>query len=258
MNESEALNWTSIVLFVAVGFLAQIVDGALGMAYKATTSAVLLSLGLPPAVVSGSVHAASSFTSFASGLAHWHLGNVDRKLMLRLLVPGTIGGASGAFILTGIPGVLLRPWISAYLMLLGAFILWRAIRVPRKSASGEPRGVAPLGFVGGLCDAVGGGGWGPIVTTTLIGNGVAPRAAIGSVNAAECFVSVTIAGTLLATVGLSMWPIIAALVAGGLVAAPLAALATKHLDERLLMVGLGLVILLISGRTLIQVLACPV
>ncbi|MEQ1696034.1 MAG: sulfite exporter TauE/SafE family protein [Hyphomicrobiaceae bacterium] len=251
MIDGGTLTWNYIAFFFAVGFLAQIVDGALGMAYKVTTSAVLLGLGLPPAVVSGSVHAASSFTSFASGLAHWHLGNVDRKLMLRLLVPGAIGGACGAFLLSSIPGALLKPWISAYLMGLGGYILWRAMQGPRKSVAGVPRGVVPLGFAGGLCDAVGGGGWGPIVTTTLVGNGVSPRFAIGSANAAECFVTITIAGTLLATVGLSMWPIIAALVAGGLVAAPLAALATKHLDEKILMIALGLVILLISGRTLV-------
>lgn len=254
MIDGETLAWSHILFFVAVGFLAQVVDGALGMAYKVTTSAVLLSMGLPPAVVSGSVHAASTVTSFAAGLAHWHLGNVDRQLMLRLLVPGVIGGACGAFVLSSLSGELLRPWISAYLMLLAGFILWRAIRAARKSISRTPSGVVPLGFVGGLCDAVGGGGWGPIVTTTLVGRGVAPRAAIGSVNAAECFVTLTIAGTLLATIGLSMWPIIASLVAGGLIAAPLAALATKYLHERILMIGLGLVILLISGRTLLQAL----
>lgn len=253
MMDVESLAWSEIALLVAVGFLAQIVDGSLGMAYKVATSTVLLSLGLSPPVVSGSVHAASSFTSCASGLAHLHLGNIDRKLMLRLVVPGAIGGACGAFALSNIAGELLRPWISTYLMLLGGFILWRAIQ-PRKSIPGLPRGVAPLGFVGGICDAIGGGGWGPIVTTTLVSNGVSPRFAIGSVNAAESFVTVTIAGTLLATVGHSMWPVIAALVAGGLVAAPFAAIVTKHLDEKILMVALGLVIFLISGRTLVQAL----
>jgi len=254
MIDGENLTWSYIALFVVVGFCAQIIDGALGMAYKVATSAVLLGLGLPPAIVSGSVHAASSFTSLASGLAHWHLGNVDRGLMLRLLIPGAIGGAIGAFVLSKVSGEILRPWISTYLMLLACYILWRAFKAAPKLNSPIPKGVVPLGFVGGLCDAIGGGGWGPIVTTTLVSHGVPPRFAIGSANAAECIVTMTIAGTLFATIGLSMWPIIAALVTGGLIAAPFAALATKHLDEQILMTLLGIVILLISGRTLFQVL----
>ncbi|MEW5964039.1 MAG: sulfite exporter TauE/SafE family protein [Pseudomonadota bacterium] len=255
MTELEALVWTEILLFVVIGFVAQLVDGALGMAYKVTTSSVLLSFGLPPATVSGSVHAAGTFTSVASGLAHWRVGNIDRRLMLRLLVPGMIGGAIGGLVLVGVSGTVLRPWISAYLMLIGGYILWKALRVRITTSGARSAAAVPLGFFGGLLDAIGGGGWGPIVTTTLVGHGVAPRTAIGSVNAAEFFVTVTIAGTLLVTVGISPWPIIAALVVGGVVAAPVAALNTRYLPERVLMVALATVILLLSGRTLLLALS---
>lgn len=256
MIDADAGTWSQIALFVAVGFLAQIVDGALGMAYKIITSAVLLSLGLPPAAVSASVHAAGTFTSVASGLAHWKLGNVDRKLMLRLLVPGAIGGFLGAMVLAKVAGSVLRPWISGYLILMGAYILWRALKTPaRIESTGIPRATPAVGFLGGFFDAVGGGGWGPIVTTTLLGSGIPPRAAIGSVNAAEFFVTIVIAGTLLGTVGISLWPIIAALVTGGMIAAPFAALLTRHMHERTLMVAVAAVILLVSGRTLLSVLS---
>lgn len=256
MIDTDDLAWTEILLFVAVGFAAQLVDGALGMAYKVTTSSILLSMGLPPATVSGSVHAAGTFTSVASGLAHWRVGNIDRRLMLRLVIPGMIGGVIGALVLANVSGTALRPWVSAYLMLIGGYILWRALRVTVAASHPPPASSAtPLGFFGGLLDAIGGGGWGPIVTTTLVGHGVAARTAIGSVNAAEFFVTVTIAGTLLATVGISLWPIIGALVAGGIVAAPFAALTTKHLPERVLLLALACVILFLSGRTLIAALS---
>lgn len=254
MTEVDTVTWTNVAMFVAVGFLAQMVDGALGMAYKVATSAVLLSMGFAPATVSGSVHTAGTFTSVASALAHWRVGNVDRRLLRSLLIPGVLGGAIGALVLSSVPGSLLRPWISAYLMLMGAYILCRAIRRRASTAHAIPASTPQLGFVGGLCDAIGGGGWGPIVTTTLVGNGVAPRAAIGSANAAEFFVTVTIAGTLLTTVGISLWPIIAALVVGGIVAAPFAALVAKYLPERLLMYALAGVIIILSGRTLVLAL----
>lgn len=246
--------WDEILLYIAVGFAAQMIDGAIGMAYGVTASSVLLSAGVLPATASACVHAAEVFTTGASGIAHWRLGNVDRRLVLRLMVPGMIGGAIGAYILASVPGEMFRPWISGYLLLLGLLILWKAFR-PRSTTIAPLKGVAPLGFFGGLLDAVGGGGWGPLVTSTLLGNGAAPRTVIGSVNVAEFFVTLTISATFVATIGLSLWPIVAGLVIGGVIAAPFAALATKHLPDRVLMVIVGVVVVTLSCRTILKAVA---
>ena len=246
--------WDDILLYVIIGFVAQMIDGALGMAYGVTASSVLLSLGIPPATASACVHAAETFTTGASGLAHWRFGNVDRKLLVRLAIPGMIGGAIGAYALTELPGEALKPFISAYLLLLGVFIVWKALAV-RPLEAPQPRAVAPLGFFGGVVDAIGGGGWGPIVTSTLLGQGTPPRYAIGSVNMAEFFVTLTISTTFFLTVGLSLWPIIAGLIIGGVIAAPFAAVATKHIPDQVLMLLVGCVVVLLSLRTIVMVLA---
>ena len=246
--------WDDILLYVIIGFVAQMIDGALGMAYGVTASSVLLSLGIPPATASACVHAAETFTTGASGIAHWRFGNVDRKLLVRLAIPGMIGGAIGAYALTELPGEALKPFISAYLLLLGVFIVWKALAV-RPLEAPQPRAVAPLGFFGGVVDAIGGGGWGPIVTSTLLGQGTPPRYAIGSVNMAEFFVTLTISTTFFLTVGLSLWPIIAGLVIGGVIAAPFAAVATKHIPDQVLMLLVGCVVVLLSLRTIVMVLA---
>lgn len=238
-----------ILLYVIIGFVAQMIDGAIGMAYGVTASSVLLSAGVPPATASACVHAAETFTTGASGLAHWKLGNVDRKLLWRLAVPGMIGGAIGAYALSEFDGDTLKPFISAYLLLLGVVIIWKAL-VRRPLESPQPRSVAPLGFAGGLLDAMGGGGWGPIVTSSLLGQGATPRYAIGSVNLAEFFVTLTISTTFFLTVGLSLWPIIAGLVVGGVIAAPFAALAAKHIPAKTLMLVVGCVVIGLSLRTL--------
>ncbi|HJZ42866.1 MAG TPA: sulfite exporter TauE/SafE family protein [Hyphomicrobiaceae bacterium] len=245
--------WDEFLLFVAVGLAAQMVDGAIGMAYGVTSSSVLLSVGVPPATASAAVHAAETFTTGVSGAAHWRLGNIDRSLIWRLAVPGMIGGAIGAYVLTAIPGEVIRPYVSGYLLLLGLFILWKASSA-RPAAAPPPSRVAPLGFAGGLLDAIGGGGWGPIVTSTLLGQGATPRYAIGSVNLAEFFVTLTISATFLLTVGLALWPIIAGLVVGGVLAAPFAALVTRHLPDRVLMTLVGCVVVILSVRGLLRAL----
>jgi uncharacterized membrane protein YfcA len=242
--------WEDIILFTAVGFAAQLIDGALGMAYGLSATTVLLSLGTTPAMASASVHTAEVFTTAASGMAHWRLGNVDRKLVVRLAIPGMIGGAIGAYLLANLPGEAMRPAVAVYLLGMGILIVWRAVRRPFRSEA--PRHVIPLGLFGGFVDAVGGGGWGPLVATTLVGRGAVPRMAIGSVNLAEFFVTVTVSGTFLATVGLDLIPIIAGLVLGGVVAAPFAALATRHIPDRPLMLLVGAVIVLLSLRELVR------
>jgi uncharacterized membrane protein YfcA len=214
---------------------------------------VLLSLGVPPATASACVHAAETFTTGASGIAHWRLGNVDKKLLLRLAIPGMIGGAIGAYALSELPGEVFKPYISAYLLLLGVFIVWKALEV-RPVKVPEPRAVAPLGLFGGALDAMG-GGWGPIVTSTLLGQGTTPRYAIGSVNLAEFFVTLTISTSFFLTVGLSLWPIITGLIIGGVIAAPFAAFATKHIPDKALMLIVGCVVVLLSLRTIVVTLA---
>lgn len=245
--------WDDILLFVAIGFAAQIIDGAIGMAYGVTSTSVLLSFGVPPATASACVHAAETFTTGASGAAHWRLGNIDRGLVWRIAVPGMIGGALGAYVLTNLPGDAVRPFINAYLLLLGVFILWKALATTPRTGP-PPRAVAPLGFAGGLLDSIGGGGWGPIVTSTLLGQGTTPRYAIGSVNLAEFFVTATISATFLLTIGLDLWPIIAGLVIGGVLAAPFAAVVTKHLPDRVLMVLVGCVVVILSVRGIVMAL----
>jgi uncharacterized membrane protein YfcA len=214
----------------------------------------MLSLGIPPATASACVHAAETFTTAASGASHWRLGNVDRKLLVRLALPGMVGGAIGAYLLTELPGDTIKPFINAYLLLVGLLIVWKALAA-RKSSGPPTAGVAPLGFVGGLLDSIGGGGWGPIVTSTLIGQGTTPRFAIGTVNLAEFFVTFTISATFVLTIGLELWPIIIGLIVGGVIAAPFAALAAKHMPDTALMVIVGCVVVILSLRGILIALS---
>jgi hypothetical protein len=237
-----------ILLFAAVGFLAQMVDGATGMAYGLTGTAALVAFGTPPAVASASVHAAEVFTTGASGLAHWRLGNLDPRLVARLAVPGVAGGVAGALLAAAMPLDVIRPLVGAYLLAMGLLILWRALRPPTPPAA--VRRLVPLGLAGGFLDAVGGGGWGPIVASALIGRGGVPLVAIGSTAAAEFFVTSAITAAFLATIGLDLWPVILGLVLGGVLAAPLAAWLARRLPPRALMGVVGAVLILISARTL--------
>jgi uncharacterized protein len=239
-----------ILLFIAIGFAAQMVDGAIGMAYGIVATSVLMSFGVPPATASAAVHAAEVFTTAASGTAHWRMGNVDRKLMVRLAIPGMIGGACGAYILATVPGDRIRPVVSAYLLVMGIIIVWRAVS-KKKGDQKAPKNVGLLGLVGGFLDAIGGGGWGAMVTTTLIGRGMSARFAIGSANVAEFFVTATVTATFVATVGISLWPVITGLVIGGMVAAPFAAYATKYLPDQPVMILVGVVVILLSLRSLL-------
>lgn len=239
------------VLFVAVGFAAQLVDGAIGMAYGLSGTTVMLSFGIPPATASASVHAAEVLTAGISGFSHRRLGNVDWAFVSRLALPGIAGGAIGAYLLTTIPGETIAPFVHAYLLGMEAWILWKALR-RRATVAEPPRWIAPLGSGGGFLDAIGGGGWGPMVTSTLLGHGTTPRFAIGSVNFTEFFVTATISVTFLGTIGLELWPIIAGLILGGVLAAPLAAYAAYKIPDQPLMIVVGSVIALLSLRGLIQ------
>jgi uncharacterized protein len=238
---------------VAVGLLAQTVDGALGMAYGITSTSFLLAAGTSPAVASASVHIAEVFTTGISGVAHIKLGNVDRKLFLRLLIPGMLGAVSGAWVVSSIDGAVIKPYVAGYLLIMGLYIISKVFRTI-KTHGGEPRHVAKLGLVGGFVDAVGGGGWGPVVTTTLVGKGHNPRTTIGSVNLAEFFLTFVSAMVFAVLVDEGPWPTVAGLVVGGLFAAPFAAVLTRMLPTRGLLILVGTVISLISFFNIYQAL----
>lgn len=247
---SDKMFWSAI----AVGFLAQAIDGALGMAYGITSTTFLLSTGASPAMASASVHIAEVFTSGVSGVSHAKLGNVDKKLFLRLLVPGIIGAVLGVIVVTQIDGNIMKPFISAYLLIMGVYVLskaWRKIAL-RKT---EPRHVGKLALFGGFVDSAGGGGWGPVVTTTLVGTGSNPRTTIGSVNFAEFFLALAGAASFTLLLGTGVWVLVLGLVIGGLFAAPFAALLVKKLNARVLMALVGTLIIIVSTFNLYKALA---
>jgi len=231
--------------FVLVGLGAQLIDGALGMAFGLLSSSILLGLGLPPAAVSASVHTAEVFTTGASGVSHLVMRNVDRRLFFRLAIPGMVGGATGAYLLTRLPGELVRPFVYAYLLVLAVVILLRAFG--RLVPQGEVRRVPVLGFVAGLLDATGGGGWGPIATSTLLARGGKARHTIGTVNAAEFLVTLVVSVTFLLTMGFQHLQIVAGLLVGGMIAAPLAAMFVRYVNERWVLFAVGLLVLAISS-----------
>jgi uncharacterized membrane protein YfcA len=243
---SQTLSGNIFWIAVGVGFLAQAVDGALGMAYGVTATTFLLSTGASPAVASASVHIAEIFTTGFSGISHVKLGNVNKQLVLRLLVPGIIGGIVGAIVVTQIDGAVFKPFVSAYLLLMGIYILGKAWRYLHPRNTTTPRHVGKLALFGGFIDSAGGGGWGPVVTTSLLGTGNDPRTTIGSVNFAEFFLTLMSGATFALLVGTNTWPIVAGLVLGGLFAAPFAALLTKKFHARLLLVIVGTLISALS------------
>jgi len=241
----------SIFVFILVGFVAQIIDGALGMAYGVSSTTFLLSVGLPPAVASASVHMAEVFTTAISGFSHFRLGNVDKRLFMRLVAPGALGGVLGAYVLTSIPGSVIQPFVSAYLLIMGIIILRKALQKNQEKLRTRTYHLIPLGMVGGFFDAIGGGGWGPIVTTTLMARGNSPRFTIGSVNLAEFFVTFCESVAFILTIGLVHWHVIVGLMIGGGIAAPLAAVLCRKLPARTLMIVVGLLIVGLSVRTLV-------
>jgi uncharacterized protein len=245
------MDWSLFFAFVGVGLLAQLVDGALGMAYGLVSSTILLALGIPPAAASASVHAAEVVTTGVSGVSHAWFGNVDRRMLVRLAVPGVIGGALGAYVLSQISGDEIRPWICAYLFVLGAMIVARGLRRRRKPPH-RVRHLSLLGFVAALCDAIGGGGWGAMTNASMLAQGAEVRRSIGTANAAEFFVTAAISATFFFTIGVHHWPIVAGLLVGGVIAAPLAAWLVKRVPERPM---LGAVGTLIAGLSVYQLVA---
>lgn len=236
--------------YVLAGFAAQLVDGSLGMAYGITATTLLLGFGVPPAAASATVHAAECFTTGASAISHHAFGNVDRLLFRRLVVPAIVGAVLGAYILASVPGDAMRPYVAGYLLVMGCIIVLKAFReFPPRAVTTH---LAPLGFFGALVDALGGGGWGPIVGTTLIVRGSALRVTVGSVSAVEFFVTLAASVTFFLTLGLTNWPIILGLALGGVVAAPIGAWACKHIPIKPFMILIGILVIALSVRTILK------
>lgn len=232
------------LIFILIGLIAQLIDGSLGMAYGVTASSFLMSFGLPPATVSATVHAAECFSTGASAISHRYFKNIDMDLFKRLLIPGVLGAIAGAYILSNLPGELLRPYIAIYLMIVGGIIIYKAFsEFPSRKVTSH---VGPLGFFGALIDAIGGGGWGPIVSTNLIARGNDVRTTIGSVNAVEFFVTFAASVTFFMTLGFTYLHIIAGLAIGGLVGAPLGAYLCTRLPAKPLMIAVGILVMCLS------------
>lgn len=249
-------------LFLLVGFGAQLIDGALGMGYGVISSVMLLASGVPPAHASASVHAAKLFTTAASGTSHYMHGNVDRRLFWILSIAGSLGGIAGAFFLTQVSGKTIRPYVFGYLLIMGFLILWRCWREGKERQVLPGGFVTPLGGLGGFLDAVGGGGWGPVVTSSLIGAGARPRFVVGTVNAAEFVVTCAVVAAFLTTLMTGIWSEgsglldhvmpIAGLVVGGLPAAVMAGYLVKNAPRRPITISVGLLVIGLSSYDLLR------
>lgn len=242
------MNTVEFFQILAIGFAAQMVDGAMGMAYGLTASSCLLAFGLPPVSVSATVHMAETFTTGASALSHHRFGNVDRDMFKRLLFPGMAGAATGAYLLTSLPGEKLKPWIAVYILVMGLVVFGKAFRqIPPVRIATR---LGPLGFFGAMIDSLGGGGWGPIVASTVLSRGGEVRMTVGTVNAVEFFVTLTSSVVFIITVGAGYWTYVVPLALGGLIAAPFAAWACKRIPHKPMLAIVGLAITLIASRTL--------
>jgi uncharacterized membrane protein YfcA len=233
--------WQSIL----VGFIAQLVDGALGMAYGVVSTSFLLAFGVPPAAASAAVHTAEMFTTGASGAAHIWRRNVQWDLVWRLAPAGVVGGVSGALMASYLPIAIMKPIVSSYLLTLGVAIVIMALR-GLKPVSGPPKGVRRIGLVGGFLDAAGGGGWGAVVTTALLGRGHGARHAVGSVNTSEFLVTAAISASFFLALGSIRWNDVLGLLIGGVAAAPIAAFAVGVVRPRLLMGAIGCFVVSLS------------
>ena len=249
---------TEILLYVALGFVAQLVDGALGMAYGLIATSALLATGTPPALASASVHAAEIVTTGLAGASHVWNRNVDWKLFKRLAAAGVAGGVLGAYVLVELPESLVKVLVTLYLIAMTVLIARRVLaggKARNTTAAQRERTVPtiPLGAAGGFCDAVGGGGWGPIVTSTLIARGDQPRQSIGSVSLAEFFVTLAISVAFLTALDLSQYGLVVlGLVIGGAPAAPLAGVLSRVLPAHLLMIMVAIVVATLATYSLVR------
>ncbi len=244
---------STILLWIAGGLIAGFIDGALGMGYGVSATTFLMSFGISPAVASMSVHSSEIFTSGVSGLTHLRFGNVNTKLFRNILIPGVVGAILGAFLLVTFEGYsnFINPLVACYTFFLGVVIILKALK--RDKVRKKIKRLFPLAFTGGFLDSIGGGGWGPIVSSTLISWGKTPRFIIGSVNLAEFFVALASSFTFITLIGLTHWQIIVGLIIGGAISSPIAATFAKKLNARTMMILVGIIVIIISIRNIIKV-----
>jgi uncharacterized membrane protein YfcA len=237
----------ALLPFIAVGFAAQLVDGALGMAFGVISNTMLVAvLGVPPAQASQRVHIVECFTTAMSGLSHLFHRNIDGKLFLRLVVPGMIGGFLGAYVLSSLDASVVKPFVLLYLSAIGIYLLVRGIMYPPKIR--EAKFVTPLGLFGGFLDAAGGGGWGPVVTSNLLIQGADPRKVVGTVNSAEFFLTITVSATFIYHLGAAqLFGATLGLLIGGILAAPIGAWAAKHFPAKQMLIMVGVVLTFTSA-----------
>ena len=240
---------SDFALYLLVGLAAQLVDGALGMAYGVTSTSFLLSLGVPPAISSTSVHVAEMFTTGASAISHFRYKNINKKLFKSLLIPGVLGAITGAYLLSDvIDGDFVKPYIAAYMLILGLIIIRKALQ--KNLVKNKTKKIGILAAAGGFLDSIGGGGWGPIVTSTLLGQGRDPRYTIGSVNAAEFVIAFASGVTFLIFTGVSSWQVVSGLIIGGVIAAPFGAMLVGKIKRKPLMLIIGVLVIGLSARTI--------
>ena len=241
------------LIFFCIGIFAQLVDGTLGMGYGATSTSFLLAYGIPPAISSTGVHVAEMFTTGASAISHHRFGNINKKLVRHLLIPGVLGSIAGAYLLSDvIDGDAIKPFIAVYMIALAIIIIRKALK--KNIIKKKTKKLGVLASFGGFMDAVGGGGWGPIVTSTLLGNGRNPRYTIGSVNAAEFAVAFASGVTFMLFGGIQGWQVIIGLILGGVIAAPIAAILVNKIKRKPMMILVGVLIIILSLKTLSKLL----
>jgi uncharacterized membrane protein YfcA len=254
MIDFAAIDFTALLPFILIGFAAQLVDGALGMAFGVICNTLLVAvLGVPPATASARIHVVEIFTTGASGLSHLFHRNIDWPLFWRLLIPGVIGGVLGAYVLTSLHADIVKPFVLGYLALIGVWLLVRGLLYPPKIS--KPKVVAPLAVVGGFLDAAGGGGWGPVVTSNLLVQGGEPRKIVGTVNSVEFFLAVAVSIAFIANLGFEeiLGPTLG-LIIGGVAAAPLGAYMAKRFSPKVMLVLVGVVLTATSAFGLYKAL----
>jgi uncharacterized protein len=245
---------SALLIFILIGFAAQLVDGALGMAFGQISSTLLIAKGVPPQFASAGVHTAETFTTAVSAISHVAHRNVDWRLFMRLVIPGIIGGILGAYVLTTLDASQAKPFVLAYLTLLGVYLFYRGVM--HRHTERRPKVVSPLGLIGGFLDAAGGGGWGAIVTSNLLVQGSNPRKTIGTVNTAEFFLTITISATFIAALGWKAFTVYTlGLLIGGVFAAPFGAWIAKRVNPDMLLTFVGALVTCVSVYGLYRALA---
>ncbi|KTE33498.1 MULTISPECIES: sulfite exporter TauE/SafE family protein [unclassified Sphingopyxis] len=255
MIDLASIDIAALLPFILIGFAAQLVDGALGMAFGVICNTLLVAvLGVPPATASARIHVVEMFTTGASGLSHLFHRNIDWPLFWRLLIPGVIGGVLGAYVLTSLHADVVKPFVLGYLVLIGVWLLIRGLLYPPKFE--KPKVVAPLAVVGGFLDAAGGGGWGPVVTSNLLVQGGEPRKVVGTVNSVEFFLAVSVSIAFIANLGFEeiLGPTLG-LIIGGVAAAPLGAMMAKRFSPKVMLVMVGVVLIATSTFGLYKALS---